>query len=75
LTVIVTLEVEGEQGGLLIVHAKTVTPGLIFVTVVFRARGLVIVPVPEIKVHDPVPAVGAFPAKVAVAVPVVAQRV
>lgn len=56
-------------------HIKTVTPGLIFVTVVFLTIGLVIVPVPETNVHDPVPTAGAFPASVAVAVPVVAHKV
>lgn len=71
----VTLEDEEAHGLLLIVHIRTVTPGVKPVTVVFLTKGLVMVPLPEIKVHNPVPALGAFPAKVAVAVPVVAQRV
>ena len=71
----VIVEDEGVQGLLLIVHIKTVTPGLILVTVVFLTRGFVIVPVPEINVHDPVPTAGALPAKVAFTVPVVAQSV
>ena len=72
---IVTLETEDAQGVLLIDHVRTVFPGDMFVTVVLRNRGFVIVPVPETKTQMPVPTAGLFPAKVAVAVPVVAQRV
>jgi hypothetical protein len=73
--VIVMLETDDAQGGLLIDHVSTVCPGEMFVTVVFLKRGLVIVPEPETKTHIPEPAAGAFPAKVAFAVPVVAQSV
>lgn len=57
------------------VHCNMETPGLMFVTVVFLRRGLVIVPVPETNDQEPVPTAGRFPASVAVTVPVVAQRV
>jgi hypothetical protein len=72
---IVILETEDAQGGLLIDQVRTVCPGEIFVTVVFLTNGFVIVPLPETKTQIPVPAAGAFPAKVALAVPVVAHNV
>ena len=70
----VTCEVEDEHGGLFIDHIKTVTPGVKPVTVVFLKVGVVIIPDPETKVQEPVPTAGAFPARVAVTVPVAAQR-
>lgn len=75
LTLIVTLETEEAQGGLLIDHVRTVCPGEIFVTLVFLTNGFVIVPEPETKTQIPVPLVGELPANVAEAVPVVAQMV
>jgi hypothetical protein len=75
LIVKVTFEVDDVQGGLSIDHIKTVTPGVNPVTVVFRTNGFVIVPDPETKVHEPVPTAGAFPARVAVADPDIAQSV
>lgn len=75
LVVIVILETEEAQGGLLIDQVRTVTPGVNPVTVVFRTSGFVIVPEPETFTHKPVPIATTFPAKVAVAVPVVAQSV
>ena len=75
LTVIVTLEVEEVQGGLLIDHVKTETPGLIFVNPEFLKRGFAIVPVPDTKTHKPEPAAGLLPARKVDAVPVVAQSV
>ena len=68
-------ETDEAQGVLLIDQVRTVIPGEIFVTVVFLSKGFVIVPDPDTKTQMPVPLVGAFPAKVAVAVPVVAQSV
>jgi hypothetical protein len=65
-TVIVTLEEEEEQGALEIVHWKTLAPTLNPVTPEFGDEGVVIVPVPETKVHKPVPVVGVLPASVAV---------
>lgn len=58
---IVTFETEGEQGGLLIVHAKTLSPIPNPVTDVVGKRELVITPVPETNVHAPVPSTGKFP--------------
>lgn len=75
LVVIVMLETEEAQGGLLIDHVKTVCPGVKPVTVVFLTSGFVIVPEPETLTQIPVPLAGLFPLSVAVAVPVVAQRV
>lgn len=72
---IVIFETEDAHGGLLIDHVITVVPGDRFVTVVFLTNGFVMVPLPETLTHIPVPLVGAFPFKVAVAVPVVAQSV
>lgn len=69
------LETEDAHGGLLIDQVRTVTPGVNPVTVVFLTSGFVIVPEPETKTQIPVPLVGLFPAKVAVAVPVVAHKV
>ena len=68
-------ETDEAQGVLLIDQVRTVCPGEILVTVVFRNKGFVIVPVPETKTHIPVPEAGLLPASVAVAVPVVAQSV
>jgi len=68
-------ETEEAQGGLLIDQVKTVSPGVNPVTVVFLTNGLVIVPEPETLTHIPVPLTGLFAFSVAVAVPVVAQRV
>ena len=65
-TNIVILETEGAQGELVIVHANT------FVPIVKPEIGEVgdnefeIIPVPETKVHAPVPIVGAFAVIVAV---------
>lgn len=74
-TVIVTFEVEGEQGGLLIDHVNTVMPGLILVNPEFLKLGFASVPDPETMTQRPVPAVGALPAKKVEAVPVVAHNV
>lgn len=71
----VMLETEDAHGRFVIDHVSTVCPGEIFVTVVFLRRGFVIVPVPETNTQTPLPTVGAFPARVAFTVPVVAQSV
>jgi hypothetical protein len=64
--VIVTLEDEGGQEPLLMVHWKTFAPTPNPVTPDVGEEGVVIVPVPETRVHKPVPVVGVFPASVAV---------
>lgn len=69
------LETEDAHGGLLIDQVRTVNPGVNPVTVVFLTNGFVIVPEPETFTHKPVPIATTLPAKVAVAVPVVAQSV
>lgn len=72
---IVTSDVEEGQGALLMDHVRIVTPGEIFVRPVFLKSGFANVPDPETLTHNPVPAVGALPAKKVEAVPVVAQSV
>ena len=62
----VTFETEFAHGELEIVHAKTFTPNPKPVIVVFGKVGFVIVPVPEIKVHAPVPITGVLPVIVVV---------
>lgn len=69
------LETDDAQGVLLIDQVRIVAPGDILVTVVFLKFGFVIVPEPETLTHTPAPTAGALPARVAVAVPVVAQSV
>jgi hypothetical protein len=64
--VIVTVEEEGGQGALEIVHWNTLGPTPNPVTPEFGEDGVVIVPAPLTSVHAPVPAVGVFPASVAV---------
>lgn len=75
LVVIVTLEVEDVQGGLLIDQVRTVTPGEIFVSAEFLIAGFARAPDPETMTQSPVPVVGALPAIIVEAVPVVAQSV
>ena len=62
----VTVEVEGEQGGFEIVHSKTFGPTPSPVKPDIGDVGVVIVPVPLTSVHNPVPTAGMFPANVAV---------
>ena len=54
------------QTPLVIVHLKTFAPTPNPVTPDVGLPGVVIVPVPLTNVHNPVPTVGVFPAKVAV---------
>ena len=54
------------QGALVIVQRNTFVPTANPVMPEFAALGEVIVAVPETNVHDPVPAVGVLPARVAV---------
>ena len=63
--VIVMLETEEAQGGLLIDQVRTVNPGVNPVTVVFLISGFVIVPEPETFTHKPVPVTTTLPANVA----------
>jgi hypothetical protein len=63
--VIVTFEAEAGQGKFVILHRKTFGPVPRPVTVVFGRRGFVIVPLPEINVHEPVPTAAVLPAIVA----------
>jgi hypothetical protein len=63
--VIVTVLVEGGQGGFEIVHINTFAPAPKPVTPEPGVVGLVIVPAPLTNVQIPVPEVGAFPASVA----------
>jgi hypothetical protein len=62
LTVIVTLETEGAQGALEMVHAKTLVPDPKPVILVVGESEFVIVPLPETKVQAPVPVVAVFAA-------------
>lgn len=62
----VMFETAGAQGAFEMVHAKTFTPNPKAVTVVFGKFGLEIVPLPETKVHKPVPTIGALAVIVAV---------
>ena len=61
----VTFADEDAQGGLEVVHLKTFGPTPKPVIVVLFKVGVVIVPLPETKVHKPVPIAGLFPAIVA----------
>lgn len=56
-TTIAIVAVEAAHGALEIVHAKILVPDPNPVTVVLGEVGLVIVPVPEMSVHKPVPTV------------------
>jgi hypothetical protein len=58
----VTLELDGTQGALEIVHAKILVPNPRPVMLVVGESELVIVPIPETKVHTPVPDVAVFAA-------------
>ena len=60
-TVIVTFELDGVQGELVMVQAKTLFPKPKPVTVVVGKSEFVITPVPETNVHAPVPTPGKFP--------------
>jgi hypothetical protein len=64
--VITTSSVEAVQGALEIVHLKVLAPTPSAVSPEVGDEGVVIVPAPEINVHNPVPDAGVFPAKVAV---------
>ena len=54
---IVTFETEGAQGAFEMVHAKTLFPSPNPVTPVVGDNELLMVPIPETKVHTPVPTV------------------
>jgi hypothetical protein len=58
LTIKATVEEDGEQGTLPMVHWKIFVPKPNPVIVVFGEVGLVIVPLPKTNVHKPVPTVG-----------------
>ncbi len=62
MTVIVTLETEAAQGAFEMVHAKTFTPNPNPVIEVVGDNELVMVPIPETKVHAPAPTVALFAA-------------
>ena len=55
MTVIVTFEAEAAHGGLEMVHAKTFVPKPIPVIEVVGESEFVMVPLPEINDHDPIP--------------------
>ena len=57
---------DGVHGALLIVHVNTFAPTPNPVTPELKAPGVVIVPVPLVNVHTPVPTDGLFPCKVKV---------
>jgi hypothetical protein len=65
-TKMVTVETEDKQGELEIAHSKTFVPKPNPVMVVFGKVGFVIIPLPEINVHKPVPTIGVFAAIVVV---------
>lgn len=54
------------QGALVIVHLNVLAPTPRAVRPEVGDVGVVIVPDPDIKVHNPVPTAGVFPARVAV---------
>ena len=60
--VITILAADCGQTPLLIVHKKIFWPKPKFVTVVVPEVGVVIIPGPNTRVHNPVPTVGIFPA-------------
>jgi hypothetical protein len=64
--VITTSSVEAVQGALEIVHLKVFAPTPSPVSPEVGDEGVVMVPVPEINAHNPVPTPGAFPARVVV---------
>ncbi len=66
LDVMETFDELGVQFPLLTVHLKTDVPSAKPVMVVLFKVGVVILPVPETKVQDPVPTAAMFPFKVAV---------
>lgn len=59
-----TSSVEAAQGALEMVHLNVQAPARP-VSPEVGELGVVIVPVPEINVHNPVPTAGVFPARVA----------
>ena len=63
---ICTVEVDGGQTPLLIVHWKIFELNPKPVTPLVSNVGVVAIPAPEIKLHNPVPMVGVFAAMVAV---------
>ena len=69
--VMITSSKEGVQEPLEIVHRKVFAPTPIAVKPEVGDVGVVIVAVPEINVHIPVPVVGVFPASVAVVAQIV----
>ena len=66
LTVIITVSEDDAQGELEIVHLKLLAPTPKAVNPEVAEAGVVMVPVPEINVHKPVPTTGILPARVAV---------
>lgn len=66
LLVIITSSVEAVQGALEMVHLNVFAPTPSAVSPEVGEDGVVMVPTPEISVHNPVPTPGAFPARVAV---------
>ncbi len=66
LMIISTRSAEGGQDPLEIVHWNVFMPTLNPVTLEVAEVGVVIVPVPAMSVHKPVPVTGVFPAKVEV---------
>lgn len=73
LVVIVMFEVDALHGGLLMDQVKIVIPAVKPVTVELASNEFVITPEPDTFIQAPLPAVGAFPAKVTD--PVLAQIV
>jgi hypothetical protein len=63
--VMVTFETDDTHGALEIDHRKTLAPVPRPVNVVLGSVGFVMVPLPEIKVHEPVPTAGVLPVNVA----------
>ncbi len=61
-----TVEVDGEQTPLLIVHWSTLEPNPTEVNPLLAKVGVVIVTEPDTKLQLPVPTAGIFPASVAV---------
>ena len=63
--IIATVDVDGGQVPLDIVHWKTFVPGDKPVTLEFGEDGVVMAPPPDTRLHNPVPIPGVFPDKVA----------
>ena len=63
--IVIVLEVDEQVPADVIDHSKMFVPNERFVTVELAAKLFVMIPLPDITLHVPVPVVGVFAAKVA----------